>query len=131
MQGSILDLAFSPRTSDVSHTDILIPLGTSDHANLSIHFRDSTAALVGAWRGPNVWRIHFKETLAGAADTLWVTDCDNVGRTWDVFKKKVTGLVNSSAPIHIMHSQVYGFQWFYKGLRRQFHSRNRARRHHP
>lgn len=72
MQEAILDLAFLPKASDVSHIDILTPLGTSNPATLSIHRRRSKAAPVGARRRPDVWRIPFEKMRAAVAD------CDNM-----------------------------------------------------
>lgn len=58
---SILDAVFSPGASDVSHIDILTPLGTSDYAALSIHWVRGMAVPVGARHSSHVWRIPFEE----------------------------------------------------------------------
>lgn len=54
----------------MSHIDIATPLGTNDHAAPSTHWGRGTAILVGAWCGPNVWRISFEGIREAATNTV-------------------------------------------------------------
>lgn len=48
--GSVLDLIFSPRASDVFRMGVLTQVGTSGHATVSMHWWRGIAVSVGAWR---------------------------------------------------------------------------------
>lgn len=68
-QGSTLDLVVSPRTTDVSSTDTLTPLGTIDCETVSAHWRWGTAAPVETRCGRNIRRSAFEKTQAPSART--------------------------------------------------------------
>lgn len=113
----------------MSSMDILTPLSISGHDTPSQHWSRDTTTPVGASSASDVQRTTFEEMPAGAANSSWVADCNNMDHTWAVFKARIIKPINCFVLLHCAAMLVVPRDPK-KGPKGQLRRRNRAWRLH-